>query len=394
MLVRFFCKVGFPTEVATVWSRLANCAKSEQHTVIIQEFQRVCRAPGLATELYTPVVTASLKQTIVGFQFVGLGMDDLASGCQPFTVPYAGGASQLQALASADIGNQLAQGEQSASLADYRALREKEKVKFPRDAMDVIIAIGRYAVLCQTLFLGTGPDNPFVSTIWKLYAALSNAAPYITNKKYHQQVAITPSVANMYFPCILRAVQVSVQEYLQSVGTNVADSHVGVDLPDFKALLWDLKHGTFRKNGSNWIPLPDGYLTTTARGGWSGSGARALPRSVSTTGGSTVASGVSSLTTADTRTMAVRVDNPGPGADFTSIVVRPGGTRPIRREHPLPRNDAGREFCIAWWTSICFANCRRSGTHAPFTSDAERSRLLTFCREHIAAPAAAAASRA
>jgi hypothetical protein len=92
--------------------------------------------------------------------------------------------------------------------------------------------------------------------MWKLYAALSNAAPYITDK-YHQQVASTPSVANMYFPCILRTVQVNVHEYLQSVGTNVADSHVGVDLPDFKALLWDLKHGTFR-NGSNWIPLPDG----------------------------------------------------------------------------------------------------------------------------------------
>ena len=391
-LVRF-CNVGSPTEVATVWSRLANCAKSEQHMVLIQEFQRVCRARGLATELYTPVVTASLKQTIVGFQFVGLGMDDLASGCQPFAVSYAGGASQLQALASADIGNQLAQGEQSASLADYRALREQEKVKFPRDAMDVIIAIGRYAVLCQTLFQGTGPDNPFVSTMWKLYAALSNAAPYITDK-YHQQVAITPSVANMYFPCILRAVQVNAYEYLQSVGTNVADSHVGVDLPDFKALLWDLKHGTFR-NGSNWIPLPDGYLTPTARGGSSGSGTRAPPSAVSTTGGSTVATGVSSLTTADTRTMAARVDNPGPDADFTSIVVRPGGTRPILREHPPPRNDAGREFCIAWWTrGTCFANCRRSGTHTPFTSDAERSRLLMFCREHIAAPAAAAASRA
>ena len=117
-LVRF-CNVGLPIEVATVWSRLANCAKNEQHTVLIQEFQRVCRGRGLATELYTPVVTASLKQMIVGFQFVGLGMDDLSSGCQPFAVSYAGGASQLQALATADIGNQLAQGEHSASLADY-----------------------------------------------------------------------------------------------------------------------------------------------------------------------------------------------------------------------------------------------------------------------------------
>ena len=41
---------------------------------------------GLAIELYTPVVTASLKQTVLGFQFVGLGMDDLTSCWQPFAV--------------------------------------------------------------------------------------------------------------------------------------------------------------------------------------------------------------------------------------------------------------------------------------------------------------------
>ena len=52
-LVRF-CNVGLPTEVATMYCRLANCAKSELHTVLIQEFQRVCRWRGLATELYMP----------------------------------------------------------------------------------------------------------------------------------------------------------------------------------------------------------------------------------------------------------------------------------------------------------------------------------------------------
>ena len=114
---------------------------------------------------------------------------------------------------------------------------------------------------------------------------------------------------------------------------------------------------------------------------------------------------MSSLATVDARTMAVWVNNPGPDVDFTSIVVHPGGftsivvhpggTRPVLRDHPPPQNDAGREFCIAWWTrGICFANCQRSGTHAPFASGAERSRLLTFYREHLAAPAAAGASRA
>ena len=102
-----------------------------------------------------------------------------------------------------------------------------------------------------------------------------------------------------------------------------------------------------------------------------------------------------SLATVDARTMAVWVNNPGPDADFTSIVVHPGGTRPVLRNHPPPQNDAGRKFCIAWWTrGTCFANCQRSGTHAPFALGAERSRLLTFCREHLAAPAAAGASRA
>ena len=34
-----FCNVAQPTEVAPVWSRLANCAKSEQHTILVQELQ-------------------------------------------------------------------------------------------------------------------------------------------------------------------------------------------------------------------------------------------------------------------------------------------------------------------------------------------------------------------
>jgi hypothetical protein len=384
-----FSNVASTTALSTVWSRLANCAKGEQHTVLVQEFQRVCSARGLAPDLFTPVVTASLKQMVTGFQFVGLGIDDLASGCQPFAVSYAGGTSHLQALESAEIGNQLSQGEHTASLADYRTLRDQEKVKFPRDATDMVITVGRYAVLCQTLFQGTGPDNPFVAAMWKLYAALSNAVPFITDK-YRQQVALTPEVANMYYPCILRAIQVNVYDYLQGVGTNVADSHDGIDLPDFRALLWDLRHGTFR-NGSNWVPLPEGYLAPPTRISASSSVGTRTPSAVATGGGSvtTASTGVSTIT-ADTRpSVSQRVENPSPDTDFTSIVVRPGGTRPILREHPPPRNDAGREFCIAWWTrGCCFANCRRSHAHVPFANGSERTRLLTFCRDHIAASAA------
>jgi hypothetical protein len=145
---------------------------------VLIEFQRVCRARGLATNLYTPVVTASLKQVVVGFQFVGMGVGNLSSGCQTFAVSYAGGACQLQALALAEIGNQLSQGEHNVSLSDYRTLREQEKVKLPRDMMDVVITLGRYAVLGQALCQGAGPDNPFVAAMWKLYAALQIAAPF------------------------------------------------------------------------------------------------------------------------------------------------------------------------------------------------------------------------
>ena len=66
----------------------------------------------------------------------------------------------MQALAAAEIRNQLAQDEHSTSLVDYRMLMKQEKVKFPRDAMDVVISLGRYAVMCQTLFQETGLENP------------------------------------------------------------------------------------------------------------------------------------------------------------------------------------------------------------------------------------------
>ena len=158
-----FGNVAQVEHLAPVWQRLANSTKSEHHTVLVQEFQKVYMARGLSTELYVPVVTATLKQMVIGFHFVGNGVNDLSSGCQPFLVAYAGGSSHLQALAAASIGNQLAQGEQNASLADYRTIREKEKIKFPRDVTEVSITLGRFAVLCQELFQGTGDAPPLVS---------------------------------------------------------------------------------------------------------------------------------------------------------------------------------------------------------------------------------------
>ena len=79
-----------------------------------------------------------------------------------------GNAHHLQVLEAASVSNQLSQGDHNATLADYRALRESEKVKFPRDITEVGITLGRYAVLCQALLQGTGPPNPAVEVHWNL----------------------------------------------------------------------------------------------------------------------------------------------------------------------------------------------------------------------------------
>ena len=141
-------------ELAPLWGRLANCIKGEQVTIMTQELQRVCLARGVSAELYTPVITNTLKQMITGFQFVGHGVDDLTTGCLPYLVAYSGSTHHQQKLANTSISLQLAHGDQTASLADYRTLRDKEKVKFPRNTMDVCISLTRFAILCQTLFQG------------------------------------------------------------------------------------------------------------------------------------------------------------------------------------------------------------------------------------------------
>lgn len=114
--------------------------------VITQELHKVCMARGLSTEIYVPIVTTTLKQVLAGFHFVGNGSDDLASGCQPFLVAYAGSAHHYQAIAAANIGNQLALGEQNASLSDYHSIRDSGKLRFPRDVSEVGITLMRFAV--------------------------------------------------------------------------------------------------------------------------------------------------------------------------------------------------------------------------------------------------------
>lgn len=50
--------------------------------------------------------------------------------------------------------------DQNASLADIRTIRDGEKLKFPLNASEVCVTLIRYAVLCQTLFQGTGNKHP------------------------------------------------------------------------------------------------------------------------------------------------------------------------------------------------------------------------------------------
>lgn len=385
-----FCNVTRVDEVAPLWIRIANCLKSEQHVVLTQELQKICMSRGLSTELYVPVITATVKQMVVGFQFAGHGSDDLGTGCQPFVVAYSGSANHYQALAAASVSNQLSQGDQAASLSDYRTIRETEKIKFPRDVNEVTITLMRYAVLCQCLFQGVGAPHPFVETMWALATGMQNSAPFIA-ERYNNLVA-HPGITSTYYARIIRAVQLSTFDYLQQVAISVGSGVAGVEQPSFHAMMQDLRRGTFHLS-TNWIDIPATYLeplvvTASVRTASGGS----VPTGVSTTGASSIASvrtGVSGLTTEGTP-RAMRVDNPNPDTEFTSMTLRAGGSRVVLRQHPPPRNDAGNEFCVAWWTrGGCFPNCGRRTTHANFASPAERTRLLGYVREHLQAPAAA-----
>lgn len=95
------------------------------------------------------------------------------------------------------------------------------------------ITIGRYTVLCQALFQGSGRDNPLVSLMWRLFAEMQNSAPSIADK--FQQVAHQPTIADVFHA--LRAMQVQVHDSLHAVSVNVADDHTGIDKPEFRAMV-------------------------------------------------------------------------------------------------------------------------------------------------------------
>ena len=172
----------------------------------------------------------------------------------------------------------------------------------------------------------------------------------------------------------------------------MVEGHAGVELPDFRTLTAELKRGTFPQS-SHWVPIPDGYLTPLDSTSAASMTTRTQSVAYTSSGASTAGrSGMSTLTPETNRTPPVaRIDNPAPDAEFANItVLRPGGTRQVLRQHRRPpTNNAGQEFCVAWWLrGGCFPNCGRRATHAPFADNTERARLLAYVNEHVAASAA------
>jgi hypothetical protein len=287
-------------------------------------------------------------------------------------------------VAAADVGNQLSQGEQNATLSDYREIRAKEKVKFPKDVMDASITLCRFAVLRQVLFQGTGPTYPLVDAMWTTALGLQNLSPSITAQ--YQALSLVAGIAPTYYARVIRTIQLGVHDYFQQVAIKVADSVVGVEVPNFGSMLQELKRGTFHQS-TNWIAIPDEYMGSST------------PRTVSTVGstsrgttpgasasvaGASMGTSVSSLTQDTPRESVTRVANTVTDNEFSSLTLRSGGTRAILRTHRPPSNDAGHEMCVAWWTrGGCYPNCGRRNTHQPFASAEERTRLLAYVRQHL-----------
>lgn len=232
--------------------------------------------------------------------------------------------------------------------------------------------------------------HPFVEAIWAMVVGFQNAAPLIT-ERYHALASQHPAVAPTYNARIIRAVQVCTHKYMQMVALNVADGVSGVEAPSFTSMLQELKLGTFH-NSTNWVDIPEAYLdpmllTPTRTSTTSGSGATTATHASTRTGVLSLSSPTLEVPAA-TRTSVTRVENTAGNAAFTNITLRAGGMRKILREHHPPLNDAGHEFCVAWWTrGGCFPTCGMRATHVPFASAAERGCPLAYVRERLQAPA-------
>lgn len=285
------------------------------------------------------------------------------------------------------VANQLEQGTAQASLSDIRDIREKEKVKLPRDLHQVSLTLQRFAVLAHVLFQGPGEPNPFVRCMWLLASTFHERLPlYLV--QHHDVVMGTPWAA-VYPAYVVRHVQINIYEYLQSL-VQVGGASAS-ELPSFQELLRDLQRSSFNKS-SSWLPLPVSVTVDPAVSNPTGAASvttrttRALTASITSGLTSATGGGRGTSISATTTMQSAYVANPARDSEFDALQLPPQ-MRELLRTHPLPANDAGNEFCVSWWgRGGCYTNCGRATTHRPFASAAERTRLLAHVRAHLMAP--------
>ena len=389
-----YCQVAAVDDLAPLWKRLARGGKGEQQSILQQELTRVCSTRGLTPDVYCPAVSTGLKQMVASLNFAGHGPDDLTAGCQPFLVTYTGTDDHYRAMDHAMVANQLDQGTANASLADIREIREKEKVKLPRDLNQVSYTLQRYAVLVHTLFQGPGASNPFVACMWTLANTFNERLPLYLGQ--HQVVRGTPWY-EVYPAHVIRHVQINVYEYMQAL--QVSDGTTTVALPNFQGLHQSLQRGSFHMS-PDWLPLPSSVTMDPSAGTLAPAAAASLATRSTRASTASVTSNLTSSTTGGRTStgggatnQGTYMPNPARDAELEALQLRPQ-MRELLRAHPPPPNDAGHEFCVSWWhRGGCYTNCGRAATHRPFANAGERTRLLAHVRAHLsAAPAAPAAA--
>lgn len=332
-----YCQVSAVEELAPLWARLARGGKGEQQSILQQELTRVCTGRGLTPDVYSPVVTTGLKQMVASLNFAGHGPDDLMAGCQPFLVTYTGPEDHYRAMDNAMVANQLDQGTANASLADIREIRDKEKVKLPRDLNQVSYTLQRFAVLVHTLFQGPGASNPFVTCMWMLANTFHQRLPLYLGQ--HQALRGTPWY-EVYPAHVGRHVQINVYEYLQAL--QVGDEATPVELPSFQGLHQSLQRGSFHMS-SEWLPLPASMTVELQPATLTPAGAASLATRTTRASTASVTSGLTSTTGGRTpsgsavpaSTQGTHVVNPTRDAEFDALQLRPQ-MRELLRAHPPP----------------------------------------------------------
>jgi hypothetical protein len=86
-------------------------------------------------------------------------------------------------------------------------IRDKEKVKLPRDLNQVSYTLQRFAVLAHTLFQGPGASNPFVTSMWMLASTFNERLPLYLGQ--HQSLRGMPRY-EVYPAHVLQHAQINV----------------------------------------------------------------------------------------------------------------------------------------------------------------------------------------